>query len=625
MDAITSPDNVSRFSRYLSLTLGMFVVFAMTFVVYVWSEKKIDDANESRLRSYLLADQLRQSSDDLTRMVRIYAVTGDPVYKQYYQDILDIRDGKKPRPADYHNLYWDLVLADGQRPRPPGAAAPLLELMRKSGFTEEEFARLAEAKANSDELTITEFAAMALVGAANPPTEADHHTAIRMLYDAVYLQAKARIMRPISEFHRIVDQRTQASVRDAQVHATRMLVVFILFGLLLIYLLFAIRRSLHAILGASVDELYARIARLGSGNFSSVISVAKGMENSVLGWLSETQTNLARIDGRRKLAEEEVEKSAKELGESMLASMNMMEDAVRQRENAEQAYVELAQTHGQLMEASRQRGMAEVATNVLHNVGNVLNSVNVSASLVVEKISNSRAASMASVVSMMREHAEDLGSYITSDPKGRHIPAYLEQLAQDLQAQETAVVKELESLRSNIDHIKEIVMMQQSHAKALGIAEIVDVKDLVEDSLRMNEDSLNKHQVRVVREFEEVPPISVEKHKVLQILVNLMRNAKDACGDLKDAKKRMTLRIVQLGDRIRISVSDNGAGIAPENLTRIFAHGFTTRKDGHGFGLHSGALAATELGGSLSAHSEGPGKGATFTLELGQQPPGAPT
>jgi C4-dicarboxylate-specific signal transduction histidine kinase len=313
----------------------------------------------------------------------------------------------------------------------------------------------------------------------------------------------------------------------------------------------------------------------------------------------------------------------KELNDSVLASLNMMEDAVRQRENAEQAYAKLEQTLTQLVEASRQRGMAEVATNVLHNVGNVLNSVNVSASLVVESIMSPRAAGMAKVVALLREHEADLGRYITSDPKGRHIPELLEQLAKDWLGQQQTVVKELESLRANIDHIKEIVAMQQSHAKVSGSAESVNVRDLVEDSLRMNAGTLIKHQVRIIREFEEVPPISVEKHKVLQILVNLVRNAKEACNALEDAGKRLTLRIAQVDGRIRISVSDNGAGIAPENLTRIFAHGFTTRKDGHGFGLHSGALAAAELGGSLSAYSEGPGKGATFTLELGRQPAGA--
>jgi len=292
---------------------------------------------------------------------------------------------------------------------------------------------------------------------------------------------------------------------------------------------------------------------------------------------------------------------------------------ITERKDAE---LQLAQTHKALLDASRQAGMAEVATNILHNVGNVLNSVNISASLVMDSVRNSRAASLAKVVALLREHEANLGSYLTRDARGQHIPAFLEQLAQEWQAQQQAMVKELESLRANIDHIKEIVAMQQGYAKVYGATEIVNVADLVEYSLRLNEGDLIKQQVQVVREFAEVPPICVEKHKLLQILVNLVRNAKHACDDLESGKKLITLRIAQVDDRVRISVSDTGVGIAPEKLTRIFVHGFTTRKDGHGFGLHSGALAATELGGSLSAHSEGPGKGATFTLELPQQPPG---
>jgi len=285
---------------------------------------------------------------------------------------------------------------------------------------------------------------------------------------------------------------------------------------------------------------------------------------------------------------------------------------------------EHAMAHERLLEASHQRGMAEVATSVLHNVGNVLNSVNVSASLVVENVRNSRAAGLAKVAALVREHEADLGSYMSSDPKGRHIPALLEQLAQDWLGQQQVVAKELDSLRSNIDHIREIVALQQGHAKVTGSIESISIRDLVEDSLRMNADSLVKHEIRIVREFEDVSPISLEKHKVLQILVNLVRNAKQACNEMQGVEKCMTLRIAQVDGRVRISVGDNGAGIAPENLTRIFAHGFTTRKDGHGFGLHSGALAATQLGGSLSARSEGPGKGATFTLELARQSPGIP-
>ena len=286
---------------------------------------------------------------------------------------------------------------------------------------------------------------------------------------------------------------------------------------------------------------------------------------------------------------------------------------ISERRRAEDA---LEQSHKLLLAASRQSGMAEVAASVLHNVGNVLNSVNVSASLALDNVRNSRAASMAKVAAMLLENKADLGSYITNDPKGQHIPEFLQQLSLEWLMQQQSLIKELESLRANIDHIKGIVALQQGYAKVLGTAEIVNLDELVEDSLRMEESALLRHGVKIVREFERVPAISAEKHKILQILVNLIRNAKQACDERRDAGKVITLRITQADGRIRVSVSDNGAGIAPENLTRIFSHGFTTRKDGHGFGLHSGALAAAELGGSLTVHSDGPDHGATFTLEL---------
>lgn len=158
--------------------------------------------------------------------------------------------------------------------------------------------------------------------------------------------------------------------------------------------------------------------------------------------------------------------------------------------------------------------------------------------------------------------------------------------------------------------------MQQNYARTSGILEPIQVADLVEDAARMNTGAMARHNVKVVREFKEIAPILTEKHKVLQILVNLIRNAKYACDDSGRDDKQVTLRITNGDGRIKISVIDNGVGIPPENLTRIFNHGFTTKKDGHGFGLHSGALAAKELGGALMAFSEGTGRGATFTLEL---------
>jgi len=281
-----------------------------------------------------------------------------------------------------------------------------------------------------------------------------------------------------------------------------------------------------------------------------------------------------------------------------------------------EAELKIEAAHEQLMEASRLGGMAEVATNVLHNFGNVLNSVNISASLVTGHLKNSKVSSLEKVVALLREHESDLETFITSDPRGQKLSAYLAQLSAHLIGEQAATLKELDSLRENIEHIKEIVAMQQSFAKVSGVRETVDVRALVEDSLRMNASSLGRHGVELVREFEDVPPIEVEKHKVLQILVNLLRNAKHACDDSGRTDKRVTLRVANGDGRIRISVADNGVGIPAENLTRIFSHGFTTRKGGHGFGLHSGALAAKEMDGALTVHSDGPGQGSTFTLEL---------
>jgi len=270
----------------------------------------------------------------------------------------------------------------------------------------------------------------------------------------------------------------------------------------------------------------------------------------------------------------------------------------------------------QLRDASRQAGMAEVATSVLHNVGNVLNSVNVSANLVTSTVKKSRATALGRVVSLLREHEGDLGTFVSRDERGKVLPVYLGELSKQLTADQQATLQELESLQNNVEHIKEIVSMQQRYAKLSGVMETIDTTHLVEESLRINTSAFERHSIRVVRDFEPVPQITVDKHRVLQILVNLVRNAKDACEALADGPKQVTIRVAPCERGVRIVVADTGVGILPENMTRIFTHGFTTKKSGHGFGLHSGALAAKELGGTLRAESQGPGFGATFILEL---------
>ncbi len=285
-----------------------------------------------------------------------------------------------------------------------------------------------------------------------------------------------------------------------------------------------------------------------------------------------------------------------------------------------EAEAQLEAVHQRLVETSRLAGMAEVATDVLHNVGNVLNSVNISCSLTIEKIKTSKMTSLSKVSALLSEHRERLGEFLSNDPRGQQIPGYLSALADHLRDDQAHLLKELEQLLRHIDHIKQIVAMQQSYAKVAGVKETISANQLVEDALQINAAALVRHDVHVTRDFQDTPPISTEKHKVLQILVNLIRNAKYAMDDAKPPKKILIIRIRLEDGNVRIDVIDNGVGIPKENLTRIFGHGFTTRRNGHGFGLHSSAIAVKELGGSLTAHSEGSGRGATFTLLLPHEP-----
>jgi signal transduction histidine kinase len=272
--------------------------------------------------------------------------------------------------------------------------------------------------------------------------------------------------------------------------------------------------------------------------------------------------------------------------------------------------------HQALVRASRQAGMAEVASSVLHNVGNVLNSVNVSANLLDERIRSSKASGLARVVALLEAQGDQLGSFISSDERGKRLPAYLAQLSSQLLADREDALRELASLVKSVEHIKDIVRMQQSYATHGGVVESVAVADIVNDSVRLNAEAFSRHGVTLTCEFEQVPAITVDKHRVLQILVNLIRNAKYACEDSGRSDKRIIIQVTRCALGVAIAVVDNGVGIPAENMPRMFSHGFTTRAGGHGFGLHSAALAAQELKGTLRVASDGPGCGATFRLEL---------
>jgi signal transduction histidine kinase len=218
---------------------------------------------------------------------------------------------------------------------------------------------------------------------------------------------------------------------------------------------------------------------------------------------------------------------------------------------------------------------------------------------------------------MLSQHGGDLGQFVTLDPKGKQIPAFLAILAQHLNEDKTEILKELEHLTVKIDHVKAIVATQQSYARVSGVTEVFDVASAIDDALKLNAAEFDRHHIEIVRDYEALPKVQLDKHKLLQILVNLVKNGKDALVEGGGTNRRLTFRTRSKGsDQIAIQVSDTGIGIQKENLTRIFSHGFTTKKTGHGFGLHSCANTAKEMGGALIVESSGLGHGATFTLAL---------
>ena len=325
------------------------------------------------------------------------------------------------------------------------------------------------------------------------------------------------------------------------------------------------------------------------------------------------QQNLALVE-----AKEQLETRVRERTAELTTTNEQLTTEVAERKRAE---ADLKDAQKKLVDTAHRAGMAEVATDVLHNVGNVLNSINISTTLITEKVSSSELTNLKQLSDIINEHIDDLGTFLTEDPRGKHIPVYLSEVSTLLIDEQADIINRIRVLAENVQHIKNIVSMQQSYAKVSGLEMPSSLVELVEDAVQINSAGLQRHGSQIVREFEELPAVEIDKQKVLQILVNLISNAKYALSDSDKEEKILTIRVHKhCENRVRIDIIDNGIGIPEENLTKIFSHGFTTKKHGHGFGLHSGALAAKEIGGSLAVHSDGIGKGSTFTLELPFRP-----
>jgi signal transduction histidine kinase len=277
---------------------------------------------------------------------------------------------------------------------------------------------------------------------------------------------------------------------------------------------------------------------------------------------------------------------------------------------------QLRDAQSKLLPEARRAGMSQIATNVLHNVGNVLTSVNVSARVLDDRVRGSHASRLADLVQLLEGKSQaELGRFFADDPRGRMIPVYLGELEKTLREERGELLAELDRLRASIEHINNVVAMQQGYAGPTGVLESMRLTDLVDDALRMHEDALRQAGVRTSRDYSSVRPADLDKTRVMQILINLIENARHAV-DARAEGREITVRVGENGHTLSVSVTDNGCGIAQTDIARIFSHGFTTKSGGHGFGLHSCAIAAREMGGNLEVRSDGPGLGATFTLNL---------
>ncbi|MCC6786126.1 MAG: hypothetical protein IT457_25000 [Planctomycetes bacterium] len=307
--------------------------------------------------------------------------------------------------------------------------------------------------------------------------------------------------------------------------------------------------------------------------------------------------------------EERVATRTQELGHTV-------EELERQIQERRRAEIQKDELHLKLVDASRRAGMADLATGVLHNVGNVLNSVNVSANLLRQQLADSHANRLGRVAALLQDHAGELGEFLSSSQQGLLLPGYIEQLAAQLAQEKQRAVEEVGNLSARIDHLKEIVDRQQNYARSAAVTVQVDVSKLVAEALDMQKEALHDAHVSTEIAVDGDEHCEVDHSRVMQVLMNLVANARHSIVDTGRAEGRIAIRITRLADSVRIAVTDDGVGIRTADLERIFSHGFTTRRDGHGFGLHHSAIAAAQMGGRLWAESAGPGQGATFTLEL---------
>lgn len=366
------------------------------------------------------------------------------------------------------------------------------------------------------------------------------------------------------------------------------------------------------ILRGQIEEISDQLCLAVKGDFSFTIHT-QTTEQSVQ--KLSLLLNFVIDTARRALLE--INQNYQEVHESKNSLEALYLQLIKETEERKSLEIKNQTLNNDLIVAARRAGMTDISTSILHNVGNVLNSVNTSATIISDKIKNSKISNLADVAHLIKDHEGDISNFISSTPQGQRLPGYIIKLAEAWNGDKELMVTEMASVEGGIRHIKEIISKQNLLGSALGRTEVLQITDLIEDALMLNKPLYQKSDINIIREFNNTKEVEVDRVKLLQIVTNLVKNGIESITEQNPETKKLILRTQEKdGNYFVIQIVDNGVGISKDNMNKIFSLGFTTKKNGHGFGLHSGAISAQEMGAQFFVESEGPGKGATFSLVL---------
>ncbi|HHQ4523436.1 TPA: methyl-accepting chemotaxis protein [Aeromonas veronii] len=401
--------NKPAFQLNLLLSVITLILLSLVFFAYSWAGKQLEESYRQQYVSYLLADELRQSSDDLTRLGRTYVITKDPAYEQQYMRILAIRNGEQSRPDGYNRIYWDFVAANGQNPRPDSnVRRGLIDLMKDAGFTDGELAKLNEAKNNSDALVNTEVAAFKLVQQTDGDPVANQQKAIAMMHDKAYHQNKGRIMSPIDDFYVMMEQRNHEAVESAIANTDMLRYLFIALGLVLMFFLWRTYRSLLDLVGTSVEQLKTDLHMMAEGDFSRPIKVPAGSKESLIGLLGGMQTTLKGIIAKVSHSTEELSHSADSIAQIAEQTAQFATDQQTSTQTMAAAIEELVVSISHLSDnATHADELSKVSANTLEEGSGVIKETLGS----IENISTT-VGDAASTISELNGHTQQISEII---------------------------------------------------------------------------------------------------------------------------------------------------------------------------------------------------------------------